>query len=194
VPRQVNHDERRSHIARALWRIVARGGVHAVSFRTVAAEAGVSVSLVQHYFGSRQDLLLWSVDHQTDTLGAAIMARSAQLGPDPTPRQALTFVGRSLLPLDEERRQAMLVYHAFAAAAATDRALWTERIQARGGELVDAVAGLLTGADLPPGTGPEVEARGLVAMILGLSLSMLLGQFTNEQALAVLENHLDRVC
>jgi AcrR family transcriptional regulator len=192
VPKRVNHDERRREIAGALWRIVAEGGVHAVSFRTVAAEAGVSVSLVQHYFGSRRDLLTWSVNHQTDTLGRAILARVERLGPDRTPRRSLGVIVRSFLPLDDERRQSMLVYHAFAAAAATDHSLLTPRIQARGSDFVAAVADLLTDADLA-GADPVVVARGLVSMILGLSLAMVMGQMTDAEALAVVDHHLDRL-
>jgi AcrR family transcriptional regulator len=193
MPKQVNHDERRRLIARALWRVVVEGGVAAVSFRTVAAEAGVSVALVQHYFGNRGDLLVWSVDHQSDALGAAIAARTEALGADRSPRRTLDVILRSFLPLDEERRQSMIVYHAFAAAAVTDRSLLTDRIQERGSGFIAVVAGLLGGARLPSGTDPAVEARGLVTMILGLSLGMLMGQVTDDDALAVVDHHLDRL-
>jgi TetR/AcrR family transcriptional repressor of bet genes len=193
MPKHVNHDERRRLIAQALWRVVVEGGVDAVSFRTVAAEAGVSVALVQHYFGNRRDLLVWSVDHQSDTLGVAIAARTERLGADRTPRRTLDVILQSFLPLDDERRRSMVVYHAFAAAAVTDRSLLTDRIQERGLGFIAVVADLLAGARLPPGTDPAVEARGLVTMILGLSLAMLMEQVTGGEAVAVVDHHLDRL-
>jgi AcrR family transcriptional regulator len=194
VPRQVDHDVRRREIARALWRVAARRGLHGVSFREVAAEAGVSVNLVQHYFGSRRDLLAWSVNHNTAVLGATVAARVEALGPDRTPRDGLRVMLRSFLPLDDETRLAMTVYHAFAPAAVSDRALMTPEVETGGRLFVDAIAGVLRQVDPPPGPELAVEALSLAAMILGLSLSVLLEQVSGDEALAVVDHHVDRLC
>ncbi|MGV7636496.1 TetR family transcriptional regulator, partial [Mycobacterium kansasii] len=53
MPRSVDHEERRAQLADALARVAARDGLHAVSMRSVAAEAGVSLRLVQYYFTSK---------------------------------------------------------------------------------------------------------------------------------------------
>jgi TetR/AcrR family transcriptional regulator, transcriptional repressor of bet genes len=52
VPRSADHDARRSDLAAAAWRLVADGRVEAVSLRSVAAEAGVSMGRVQYYFAT----------------------------------------------------------------------------------------------------------------------------------------------
>ncbi|MFC6235664.1 TetR/AcrR family transcriptional regulator [Leucobacter soli] len=47
---------------RATVVIVARGGLRALTYRAVAAEAGVSHGLVRHHFGSRDQLIADAMD------------------------------------------------------------------------------------------------------------------------------------
>ena len=51
MPRRVDHEARRRQITDAVVRLTVKGGLPAATFREVAAEAGVSVRLVQYYFG-----------------------------------------------------------------------------------------------------------------------------------------------
>src|SRR6185312_13615964 len=57
MPRIVDHEERRAEVAAAVWRIVSRDGLEAATVRRVAAEAGMSTSVVSHYFSGKDDLL-----------------------------------------------------------------------------------------------------------------------------------------
>ncbi len=66
MPKVVDHDERRRQIATAVSDIAATRGLSDVSFREVAARAGVSVSLVQHYFGDKANLLRTTLEIQSD--------------------------------------------------------------------------------------------------------------------------------
>ena len=63
VPKRVDHEERRRQIADALLRTAAARGLHATGMREVAAEAGVSLRLVQYYFGTKEELLLAGMQH-----------------------------------------------------------------------------------------------------------------------------------
>ncbi len=63
MPRRVDHAARRREITDAVIRITLKGGLTAATFREVAAEAGVSVRLVQYYFGSKDELLLATQRH-----------------------------------------------------------------------------------------------------------------------------------
>src|SRR3546814_14018084 len=54
---------RRAEIAEALVRVANRDGLHAVTMRSVAAEAGVSLRLVQYYFTSKEELLVGALQH-----------------------------------------------------------------------------------------------------------------------------------
>jgi AcrR family transcriptional regulator len=49
---------RREQICRATAAVIAREGFSGTTMRTVAAEAGVSTGMLNHYFASRQDLLI----------------------------------------------------------------------------------------------------------------------------------------
>lgn len=57
MPRQVDHLARRAEISSATWRVIERGGIPAVTLRSVAAEAGISLGVLAHYFSSKDDVL-----------------------------------------------------------------------------------------------------------------------------------------
>ena len=54
---------RRRQIIEAVCRITVKGGLASATFREVAAEAGVSVRLVQYYFGTKDELMLSTQRH-----------------------------------------------------------------------------------------------------------------------------------
>ena len=123
MPKRVDHEERRRQIIEALWRITLSGGLNAASFREVAAGAGVSVRLVQYYFGTKDQLLLAALGALADQAGERVLARLAALGPDPSPRAVIHTVLGQFLPADPPRRQAMLLFLAFQTASLTDPSL-----------------------------------------------------------------------
>ena len=79
VPKRADHEERRRQIADALLRTAAMRGLHAAGMREVAAEAGVSLRLVQYYFGTKEELLLAAMQY----LAARFGTRSPYLSPHP---------------------------------------------------------------------------------------------------------------
>src|SRR5882672_3256212 len=102
VPKKVDHHVRRREIADALWRVVAAKGFAAVSLRQVAAEAGVSMGLVQHYFDSRERMLLFALDSVSERAREHIAAELAG-HPEPSPRAVARALLTQVLPLDEQR-------------------------------------------------------------------------------------------
>ena len=66
MPRHVDHDQRRAQLTAALLRIASTRGLQAVTMREVAAEAGVSLRVVQYYVTDKATLL---------TAGLAELAR-----------------------------------------------------------------------------------------------------------------------
>ncbi len=140
MPKVVDHDERRRHIATAVSDIAATRGLTDVSFREVAARAGVSVSLVQHYFGNKANLLRTTLEIQSEAMSAYIAERLVDLGADPDPIDILRTVARAFLPLDDASRRSMLLYHGFAAAALTDPALRGSDMFSNGRGLIDFFA------------------------------------------------------
>ncbi len=57
MPKHVDHGQRRREIARAAIRVLAREGLTGLSFRSLAAEMGGSLTLVTHYYSTRDELL-----------------------------------------------------------------------------------------------------------------------------------------
>ena len=194
MPKRVDHGARRREIAAAVARIARDRGLQGVSFREVAAEAGMSVSLVQHYFGSKENLLTGTLDIQSAVMGERILRRLGELGPDPRPLDRLRTVARAFLPTDDESTAAMLLYHGFAAAALTDESLRSAAAFRNARNLLDFMAGQLALAqesgELADGIVPEVAASALLALVLGLSLTVLLDQALPSDAEAVLDAHL----
>ena len=105
MPRLIDHDGRRDEIAEAVWRIVARDGVSAVSIRDVATEAGLAVGSVRHVFGSKAELLEYSMALVHERVAQRVQAHFVRKDP----RKLAEAVLSEMLPLDDRRRVEMAV-------------------------------------------------------------------------------------
>lgn len=205
MPRRVDHEERRRQITDACRRVVARDGLEAATFQRVAAEAGVSVRLVQYYFGNKHGLLV--ATHRAVIEGSAGRfgggAPGAVPGSEPPPpRAVLRAVLAALLPLDDARRADAVVLAAFHAAALTNEAVTPEELRGAPRALVDLVAAQLGRArgddagpegDSGPGDAARLDAEVVLASAAGLTQGVLAGHVTGETALAVVDRLLDHV-
>jgi AcrR family transcriptional regulator len=200
VPKRVDHEERRRQIADALLRTAATRGLHATGMREVAAEAGVSLRLVQYYFGTKEELLLAAMQHLAARFSDRAMARIRQSRQGDGPASPRDIIGAILaegLPTDDEMRTFYVVYTAYLALSLTDPALAIAPLVKNSGAVIDVVAAQLRAAqaagDTPVHLDPGLEAFSLVAMSAGLATSVLAGQSSIEQAQAVIDYHLDRL-
>ncbi|AJT69416.1 hypothetical protein T261_7819 [Streptomyces lydicus] len=197
MPKRVDHEERRTEIAEALVRVAGRRGLHAVGMRDVAAEAGVSLRLVQYYFETKEKLLLYGLQHLAAGFGERVDARVRAAGENPGPRATIEAMLLASLPTDEESRTFHLVHTSYAVLAVTDSALADQPFLKSPDAAEDAVTDLLQQAKdahlARPGTDARVEAISLLAMSAGLGTSILAGQRSPESAAAVLDAHLDRI-
>lgn len=114
MPRTADHEARRAEIAAAVHRLVAADGLDAATVAAVAREAGISVGLVQHYFRSKDDMLLFAYRQVTQAVrgrvAACIDAARAQ---QRTIRAIVQESLGELLPLDAGRRGEYRVTRAF---------------------------------------------------------------------------------
>jgi TetR/AcrR family transcriptional regulator, transcriptional repressor of bet genes len=197
MPRRADHQQRRRQIIEALWRITTRGGLNAASFRDVAAEAGVSVRLVQYYFGTKDQLLLSALGALAEQVGGQITARLATLGDDASPREVVHAVLDQFLPTDDASRQAMLLFIAFHTASLTDPSLARAEALQVPRSLVAFLAGQLHKAQEQRATSrdidPDKEATVLVTILTGLASGVLGNSFTVEEASAIIDYALDRL-
>ncbi|MEV7724556.1 TetR/AcrR family transcriptional regulator [Streptomyces sp. NPDC087917] len=197
MPKRVDHEERRTQIAEALVRVAGRRGLHAVGMRDVAAEAGVSLRLVQYYFQTKEKLLFYGIQHLTDRFTARVGARLAAIGPEPGPRATIEALLLASLPTDEEGRTFHLLYSSYSILSVTDEALAAQPFIDNPDAAENAVTGLLERARAEgladPGVDARVEAISLLAMAATMGTSILVGQRGPDAALAVLTHHLDRI-
>ncbi len=184
MPKKVDHQARRRLIADALMRVAAEHGLEAVSLRHVAAAADVSAGMVQHYFRTKDEMMAFALAAVRDRAEERVTAAARALGGDPPPRLLLRTLITALLPLDEQSRDDGRVALAFLAYTAV-RPEAAPNLRAETGEMVGFIAGLL------PGPDPTAAAVGLLALMEGLGLYLLSGNYTREQALTALDAHLD---
>jgi AcrR family transcriptional regulator len=199
VPKRVDHDERRRQIADALLRTASERGLHATGMREVAAEAAVSLRLVQYYFGTKEELLLAGMQHLAARFGERATARfraASESGGLAKPRDVIAAILAEGLPADDERRTFHVLYTAYLALSLTDPALAIAPLVKNSDAVSNVLATQLRAAqatgDTPRHLDPDLEARSLMAMSAGLATSILVGQSV-EQAQAVIDYHLDRL-
>jgi AcrR family transcriptional regulator len=196
VPKRVDHDQRRAEIADALLRIAATRGLQAVTFREVAAEAGVSVRLVQYYFGTKAELLARAMGFLAARLDARVKRRAAELDGPLSRCQVVEVVLTSVLPLDDDSRADALAATAYYAIALTDGSLATAGV-GYPQSLTSYLAGVLAAAagtgELREGVDPAVEAALLLALTNGLTSAVLGGLHRPEVARDLLGGYLDRL-
>jgi AcrR family transcriptional regulator len=200
VPKRVDHEERRRQIADALLRTAATRGLHATGMREVAGEAGVSLRLVQYYFGTKEELVLSAMQQLAAQFSGRVMARIKKVREteDPvSPRDVIAAILTEGLPADDERRTFTVLYTAYFALSLTDPALAIGPLVRNSAAVIDVVAAQLRSAqaagETPACLDPDLEALSLLALSAGLGTSVLGGQSSPGQAQAVIDYHLDRL-
>lgn len=208
MPKLADHEQRRAQIIDALLRIAADRGLHAATMRTVAAEAGVTVSTVQYYFHTKEQLLFASLHHLSEAVQRRVAARlSAQGGgpggdssPTGASRPVRTILGEwlgALIPSDAEQRAAYTVFAAYHALALTDPELAALPYARNSHHLEDGLRDLLARArrdgEVAADRDVAVEAANLLALATGLADSVMAGLRDAEAALGLLGHQLDRV-
>ena len=196
MPKQVDHAVRRRQIAEAVWRIASREGLEAASLSEVAAEAGISKGLVQHYFRTRDEILVFASQTLQERIGQRVQRSVAAEARQSSPRAMLRAILRGLLPTDDDSRTEMVVASAFFVRALADRTL---AARYRDGQrlILDALAGLIgqgqAAGEFLPGLDPVREAEVLLSVAESLGSALLLGRHTSRTAMALVDHQLARL-
>lgn len=174
MPRIVDHEARRRQIAGSVERLVATDGIDGVTIARTAAQAGVSVGLVQHYFDSKDEMLLASfrqIRAGVDQRILTMRQRSEQAGA--RIEQMLVDGLAELLPLDAVRRREGRATLAFMARSFDNPELAaTLRSGNRGvrAQISEALQNALECGELPEPVDYDREAGRLLATVDGLAL------------------------
>lgn len=195
MPRTADHDERRAQIADALVHIAASEGLHAVTMRSVAAKAGISLRLVQYYFGTKAKLMNAALTHLEEESHHRLAARLATLPDNASARACLDAFFIEALPTDRESRRFHLVWTSYAMLAATDPAFSGQPIADGPARMEDQIATALREAqkagEIAASRDASDEAARLLALNHGLGTGVLIGLHTPDEAIAIFSGHLD---
>lgn len=127
MPRREDHARRRAEIVEAALRVVGRAGLDGATTRAMADEAGCTLSVLAHYFGDKEGLLVAAQGALYDR----IVERAFRTGGELMGLAALTAALEATLPFDAERAEDASANAAFAAAALTHHRLADARRRAR---------------------------------------------------------------
>lgn len=184
----------RRRIAEAVWRIAAEEGLEVASMRRIAAEAGVSLRVVQYHFDSKHALLVEALRllHEENER----LARSRIRYDMTDPRGLLRGLLDEFLPLDDQRAFALRVFAAYYARSLTDPSLAAVFLAAEQPleQLVaDIIAAGQAAGSTVPGLDRRHEADLLVAGATGLGLDVVHERRSLADVREVLDYHLARI-
>ncbi len=197
MPRTVDHDERRSMILEAFVTLAVREGLHAVSMRSVAAEAGISLRLVQYYFNTKAGLMQSGLAMLERLSNERWEKRTAGLPEASTATETLKALFLEALPTDKQGREFHLLWVAYAVLGETDPEIPNRMVVEGPSRLLQRVASLLKQGqalgEFDIELDADSEAAVLLGLIHGLSTAVLIGLQSGDVALGLLTLHLDRL-
>jgi AcrR family transcriptional regulator len=117
-------EERKKSIARATCRAIIEHGLHRMNMRDIARALGTTTGPLQHYFSSKEELLVYTKNLLIDEL----LSNAREAGNKEQGRERLRVVCEHLLPFTEAARMAWLVLTAFNGRAIGDRQLTETQI------------------------------------------------------------------
>jgi TetR/AcrR family transcriptional repressor of bet genes len=165
-------EERKRAIARATCRAIIEQGLHRVNLRDIARALGTTTGPLQHYFRSKEQLLLYTKNLLIDEL--LKNARDAGLKHRGVAR--LRIVCERLLPFTETARSAWLVLAAFNGRAIGDKELTAIQVsrynKCRKFFENEIMLAMDEGA-LDPSIDVMLEAIALASFVDGLAVQML---------------------
>lgn len=183
-------DDRRDQILTAAEQVATFEGLDKLTMRSAASEAGVSLRLVQYYFGSKSSLLEAVLTRFSDRSFAGWRAR---VGDEMSAREKVRAFVDAALPLDDERRAFHRLGVSFASLALSDPQLaagiYRTNLDATEAALVD----LIRSAAHECGAGEvewRVEARTLMSLIHGVGTMIMVEQIDAREAGRIVEQFL----
>ncbi|MFJ5926982.1 TetR/AcrR family transcriptional regulator [Kitasatospora sp. NPDC092948] len=188
MPKQVDHEERRRHIADAVCALIDEQGLEAATLRDVAARAGVSMGAVQRCFRTKDEMLEFALAHIGHQVTARAHAR-LRAAPAQSPASTVGHLAHEVALLQTRHRAQARTWLAFLAAAAVNPAL-AAGLRASYTDLETLLADLIAAADIPD---PARQARTLLALTDGLTAHVLIGHRTPEEAEHLLHAHLSQL-
>ena len=197
MPKLVDHQERKAEILGAFFAQSVAKGLHNVTLRGVAAEAGVSLRQVQYYFGTKDILVQAGLDMLEEQSHRGVSERLAKLSDSSSALDMLLALFKEALPAHTNSRQFHLLWMSYAMLSLSNPSLLNatllegpNRLQSNIIEILERGVG---SGELRDSLNVEIEAIILLGLINGLGTAVLLGQQSAEAATASFTHQIDRL-
>ena len=187
---------RREALIEATLRCLKRDGHAGASVRSISAEAGVSIGLINHHFPSKSGLVAEAYDTLASALQRSLSAQAENKGVSPRERLSL-FFRASFAPdlLDPELFNVWVVFWSMVAHSKEIRVVH-DRTYGQYRSVLEGLLGQLSAAGLAPRLKLHPAAIALSALLDGLwvELSLSSASFKPSEAIAICEDWVDALC
>jgi AcrR family transcriptional regulator len=191
---KLDHEQRRETIARAACEVILEVGLENAKLVEIGARSGTTTGAVQHYFRSKEELLLYVKNHAFDL----IYAKSRDALDENVGVERLYALTRQFLPTNREHIKAIRLLEAFRGRAVGNPALMRHQHQrdliflTMLQEEIDKLKaeGLIDGA-----IDTDQAALGLNALIDGLGCIVMASPsaYKTVDLFAIAESHISKV-
>ena len=191
MPKIVDHEERRTHIARAAASIIAERGIDAVTMIAIGEAAGVTTGAVTHYFDDKDHVILAALRWADE----AMQARTARALEE---HRDVVSIALAALPSNDESRIEWLLWAVFADRAIRSEALMKEqnrRDHDWHALATHVLSNLRDEGRLDPSIDIDVEASLVVALVDGIGFHAAWDpqSWPEDRQRQVLQQYVDRL-
>ena len=200
--------QRRQALIEATIECLKRYGHDGLSIRTISAQAGVSVGLINHHFPNKNELIAAAYRHFNGELVGGLQAAVERAANSPRARLR-AFLEASFCPpnLDQDALAVWVVFWGLYRHSRLIQRVQRETYRGYVRLLRGMLSELLAQARAPRGRGPRLSSRaarpdlrlaaiGLTALLDGLWLAWCLepGAFRPAEAVALCEAWVESLC
>ncbi|TYS47776.1 TetR/AcrR family transcriptional regulator [Bacillus infantis] len=191
MPKIVDHEQRKKRIVQATWQVILDKGVEGASVRNIAAEAGVSLGALRHYFSTQDELLVYAMKLVNEN----VINRVSEIAlKDLSPREKVYEVLLEIVPTTDEKMAEMEVWFAFVAYSRQKEEFRILRQGIYTG-IVQMMDFLKSHGELKDGQEHDLETEMLYSFIDGLALHSMLEpeRLKPDRIEKTLRRYLDRI-
>lgn len=190
-PRDEAYERKRAEVLEATWRAILRVGLENVTIREIAAELKATTGAVVHYFRTKDEVLLYALDHLIRAMEADVQRQLEGV----SGIARLETLLHASLPLDPEREIGWRIWLAFLNASVSREALAAEhrrRYAFMREALVEELQTLRQQSVIRGGLDLVLEADAMVALADGLGVGRVIDpeRFAPAQQRALVARHI----
>ncbi|WP_462421921.1 TetR/AcrR family transcriptional regulator [Salinicoccus sp. Marseille-QA3877] len=196
MPKLVNHEERKSLIADAVFKLVQEIGFEKLTIRKIAQESELTLGGVQYYFSNQQQLYIYAMETLLNRTEERIYD-SVKKGDDPL--DGVTQMLKQLIPSGpDDQKMEIEAWLQFAIMARKDRKLndFNKKIRNSTEQLMHHIISILTeNALFRDDLDTNEEAKNLYVFIDGVTIQSILYPylFGEEEIDAHIKNYLRKI-